>query len=419
LDPGDNLYVIRSDDDDDYIVLEGNRRLSALKVLNNPDELAGTELKDSVKKSLSRAAIGFNRKMVEPIRCVKFEDREAAKDWIYRRHTGFADGEGRIPWGPLEIQRFEGDRSILDILDFVGRNGDFTEAEWQTTKTAIESRKSSNLARLLESQAGRNHLSISISAEGNERTPLLASDPEWALGVLKRLIEDVRDGTVDSRDLNKARDIEKYFEELPKELQPRASKKIKATAFKNISIKPLSNPNPSPPATQSPPAKDPKKPKTQATPKLRVNLAPKRHLFVVPNSPKGERLLNEASNLDANAFAIASAFVLRSFIELAINDYCQKHKIPEKVRNKKGEMENVSLTERAKLVKKHVLQDDPSKEQDFRHFTSTIITTTSSTSIQSLNGFVHNKFQIPTGDALRSAWDCSVPLFIASFGAAQ
>ncbi len=35
LDPGDSLYVIAGEADEDFIVLEGNRRLSALKVLRN------------------------------------------------------------------------------------------------------------------------------------------------------------------------------------------------------------------------------------------------------------------------------------------------------------------------------------------------------------------------------------------------
>ena len=39
LDPGDSFYVVRSGDGHDFVVLEGNRRLSALKVLSNPDVL--------------------------------------------------------------------------------------------------------------------------------------------------------------------------------------------------------------------------------------------------------------------------------------------------------------------------------------------------------------------------------------------
>ena len=41
LDPGDNLYVIEGEDEADFIVLEGNRRLSALMVLTNADVLHG------------------------------------------------------------------------------------------------------------------------------------------------------------------------------------------------------------------------------------------------------------------------------------------------------------------------------------------------------------------------------------------
>ena len=237
LDPGDNLYVIKADGDDDFIVLEGNRRLSALMVLNNSDVLGGTEVPDTIKKSLVRAAAGFDRTRIEPIRCVKFEHRVDANEWIYRRHTGTADGEGRIQWGPLEIQRFSGDRSILDVIDFVGRNADYSDGEWESTKSVIESRKSSNLARLLESAPGRRHLGISISNIGDNKTPVLGSDPKWALKVLRRIIDDVRDGIVDSRDLNKASDIEGYFRNLPKELQPQKDKSGTPRPFKNIDIK--------------------------------------------------------------------------------------------------------------------------------------------------------------------------------------
>jgi hypothetical protein len=129
LDPGDSLYVIESEGGDDFIVLEGNRRLSALMVLINPDILRGTEVPDTIKNSLVRAAAGFDRTKIEPIQCVKFEQRDDANAWIYRRHTGTADGEGRIQWGPLDIQRFSGDRSILDVIDFVGRNADYSDEE--------------------------------------------------------------------------------------------------------------------------------------------------------------------------------------------------------------------------------------------------------------------------------------------------
>ena len=64
LDPGDSLYVVQSKGGQDFVVLDGNRRLSALKVLSNPDVLQGTDLRESTKKPLVREAVGFERSKV-------------------------------------------------------------------------------------------------------------------------------------------------------------------------------------------------------------------------------------------------------------------------------------------------------------------------------------------------------------------
>jgi len=410
LDPGDSLYVIEADGGEDFVVLEGNRRLSALMVLNNPDILDGTEVPDTIKKSLVRAATGFDRTTIEPIRCVKFEHREDANGWIYRRHTGVADGEGRISWGPLEIQRFSGDRSILDVIDFVGRNADYSDDEWESTKSVIESRKSSNLARLLKSAPGRKHLGMSISNSGDEKTPMLGSEPKWALKVLCRIIDDVRDGIVDSRDLNKASDIEGYFQNLPKDLQPQKGKSSTPRPFKDIDIKKR-------PASATA-TKTSTKQKTKSSPKSRKTLAPRRHLFNTPTSTKGETLLREAQNLDADIFTVSAAFLLRGFVELAINDYMESNNILEAEKNASGTKGDLDLTKKAERVLEHIVAADNSKKADLRGFRNNILTKASPTSIQSLNGFVHNKFQIPTADALRAGWDCSVPIFIAAYGSA-
>ncbi|MDN7353320.1 hypothetical protein [Acetobacter senegalensis] len=414
LDPGDSLYVIDSDDGDDYIVLEGNRRLSSLMVLSNPDVIDGTNISETSKKSLLRAAAGFDRSKVEPIRCVKFDRREDANEWIYRRHTGGADGEGRIEWGPLEVQRFSGDRSILDIIDFIGRNAEYSVDEWESTKTVIESRKSSNLTRLLESAAGRKHLGISLLITDAGKIPMLASDPRWALKVLCRIIEDVRDSVVDSRDLNKASDIEKYLQELPENLQPQGDYSEKPRLFKDINL----NEKASPVVPAPVPKKVTNKQKTRSVPKARVTLAPKRHSFKPPVSTKGQTLLREASSLDADKFTISSAFVLRGFVELAINDYMDDNGITKFEQKSNGQSIELDLSKKAEKVVQHIVAADSTKNADLRGFRSNILTKTSATSIQSLNGFVHNKFQIPTADALRSAWDCCVPVFVASYGSA-
>lgn len=406
LDPGDSLYVIEGDDPEDFIVLDGNRRVSALKVLAQPDLLDGTDASPSIKKSLLRAADGFDRDTVEPIRCVKFDDRASAYDWIYRRHTGDMDGEGRIQWGRTEIQRFTGDRSVLDVIDFVGRNADYTDEEWEQTKETIESRKSSNIGRLLESAAGRKHLGISVASDGDGKTPMLSANPTWALGVLKRIIEDVRDGVVDSRSHNTASEIEGYFKSLPDDLQPPKGKRPTPRPFRDISLK---SPSSAGTTSQKP------KPKTKSAPRTRSTLAPKKLTFQHPASEKGKQLLREATVIDPKKLPVSSAAVLRAFIELAVEDYMDKAGLP-KTGQSKGKPFDLSLNQKAEAVIQHMTQNKVASSSDLREFRKGVADSKAPASIQSLHAFVHNKYAMPTPEGVRAGWDCSVPVFEATYG---
>ena len=181
LDPGDRLYVIEAEEDGGYVVLEGNRRLSALMVLFWPDLLDGTSLSERIRDQLLEARSGFDAGKVQKIKCICFKDPEAAREWMLTRHTGGRRGEGRIRWGSTEIQRFIGDGSIVDVIDFVGRSATFVEGEWESMKSQIESGKSSVIGRLLESAAGRKHIGISITLNPRWQQDA-AAQPELEVG---------------------------------------------------------------------------------------------------------------------------------------------------------------------------------------------------------------------------------------------
>lgn len=405
LDPGDSLYVIREENGaDDFVVLEGNRRLSALKVLSNPDILAGTGLSDSVTKPLIREATGFDRTEVEPIRCVRFDDRDEANEWIRRRHTGVADGEGRITWKPLDIQRFSNDYTTVDVVEFVGRNAGYSKEEWDKAHAAVGGGKSTNLTRLLESAAGRQHLEISVESEAGRKTPTLGSDPKWALAVLKQLVDDILTGVVDSRRLNRAADIEKYFAELPSELQPgKETTAVKPRPFRDISFAGSQPTPPRKPTTKKKPA-----------PGKRKMLAPKTHPFDMGSSTKLGMLVGEAGALNIERLPLSAAFVLRAVVELAVNDYLKKNKLPLGPR---GGPE-FDLTKKATDVADDLRLTRKVRPADLRAFRNRMLTKTSACSIQSLNGFVHNPYDLPSADDLRAGWEATLPLLIATYGSA-
>ena len=405
LDPGDSLYVIRSPEDRDYIVLEGNRRLSALMVLSNPDVLAGTDLSDAMRKRLVREARGFDRSEVEPIRCVRFDDRDAANDWIRRRHTGVAGGEGRITWRPLEIQRFAEDYTTIDVIGFVGRNAGYSPEEWEHARSALGSGKSTNLTRLLESAAGQAHFGMKVESEPSRRTPILGVEPNWAARVLKRIVDDILVGKIDSRRLNRASEIEKYFAVLPPDLQPGpGTRAATPKAFKDITLT----------SGQSGAKKSPPPAKTKSAPRTRRTLAPKRHPFETTGSTKLEMLLREAGTLDVAKFPLSCAFVLRAVVELAVNDYLKANSLPL---GPPGGQEN-NLTTKAKDVAQHIHLNGPFTSTDLRAFRRNFLNKSFACSIQSLNGFVHGPYDLPTADALRAGWEAVVPVLIATYGEA-
>lgn len=103
LSPTDNWLVVRSTPSSDkFIVLEGNRRLAALKILQNPSVLTGLKISNGLQKRFERAAIQFNPNDVEPIRCVEMT-RDEANPWIQRRQlapmraAALSIGTDRLP----------------------------------------------------------------------------------------------------------------------------------------------------------------------------------------------------------------------------------------------------------------------------------------------------------------------------------
>lgn len=86
--------LVVSDADDRYVVVEGNRRLAALKLLNNP-ELTKVRIQ-SIKEVVSNANY-----IPKEIPCILYPKREDVLDYLgYRHITGVKD------WGSLEKARY-------------------------------------------------------------------------------------------------------------------------------------------------------------------------------------------------------------------------------------------------------------------------------------------------------------------------
>ncbi|GJL76705.1 ParB/Srx family N-terminal domain-containing protein [Nitrosomonas sp.] len=105
-DMGEPLLVYQNDNEEN-IVADGNRRLSALKVLYS-DEYAPVEsLKGYANQLRSEYEIEFLK-----IQAQVSEDKKLISRTVYERHSGGKNGTSRIPWAAYAAARFGYDEQI-------------------------------------------------------------------------------------------------------------------------------------------------------------------------------------------------------------------------------------------------------------------------------------------------------------------
>lgn len=130
---------------------DGNRRLTALKILETPS------LADAFPKIRKRIDAILKRPGAVPteVGCVVFSDRNAARHWISINHGGEQEGRGQITWNAEQKNRFERKPSIgLEALDLLTHKGLITTAD----KSQVNK---STLDRLLNYKEVKSDLSIS------------------------------------------------------------------------------------------------------------------------------------------------------------------------------------------------------------------------------------------------------------------
>lgn len=104
LDPSERLIVYKNEaaeDDTAYTVAEGNRRLTALKLLHEPELAENEKVKSRIKK-----IIQTNAELPVTVDCVVFDNPEDFEHWISLKHSGQNNGVGRVRWDTKEQERY-------------------------------------------------------------------------------------------------------------------------------------------------------------------------------------------------------------------------------------------------------------------------------------------------------------------------
>uniref|UniRef100_A0A7U3YD34 ParB/Sulfiredoxin domain-containing protein n=1 Tax=Geobacillus sp. (strain Y4.1MC1) TaxID=581103 RepID=A0A7U3YD34_GEOS0 len=121
LDPSENLIVSYDKELDAYISEEGNRRITAIKILNDPDLIPSftknrDKLINQVKKIKEKARYSY----IKEVNCVIIDDEDTKHHFIELKHTGENKGAGRVRWNTESQARFRStDKFREHLLKFL------------------------------------------------------------------------------------------------------------------------------------------------------------------------------------------------------------------------------------------------------------------------------------------------------------
>lgn len=164
LSPVDLIIVTPNEDNNRYIVLEGNRRITSLKLLNNPTLIDDRYV--SLRKKFQKLQKENPNAISElkNITCAVFENPTEADVWIKRKHSGELNGIGTVTWNAQQKQRFEekteGKSSIpLQIITLLKSQENVSDA----IKNSLSKLNITNLQRLMSDPYVREHLGLGIN----------------------------------------------------------------------------------------------------------------------------------------------------------------------------------------------------------------------------------------------------------------
>lgn len=170
-----------SPDGEKFLVFDGNRRVTCLKLLDNPRRAPTTELQLYFTELRAKWPGAFP----DRIQCQVETDRDRIDDILYRRHTGSQNGVGQSTWDDRMKTYFvirTGKGGGVNVADEVEKR--LSNAGMLPSRRAIPR---STLNRLLSAEAFRNRVGFSVNRGRFEFT----HQEGKVLAALRRIAEDL------------------------------------------------------------------------------------------------------------------------------------------------------------------------------------------------------------------------------------
>lgn len=400
----DRLIVVKNASDASmYVALEGNRRLTALKLLVNPNA-APADWRDRYN-AIAKQAKG---RVPAEIPCVVYSDKESAYHFVELKHLGQSGGAGTVEWGAIEKARQErrrrgksrSDRSIA-LLEHV-KSSDLYSEEVQA---AADSMRITTLDRLLSSANFRAFLGIQdIDGVGLG----YAIDPTEAAKAIAKVVLDFGLGEKKVGAVINETERKQYQLEFKEEHLPDYSKRLdKPIGVNSKEVTGLVSKE-----------KDKSRASFQyENPRTRRFLPFRGQVFAIDGKRyarpryvfeelKGIQV-QESKDKRRACFPNAAAVLFRSFLEMTVMAYIDTEK---KVSPNPAGWREVKLNERIKVVLDELVSAGEIDKKKAGPITKALADRNNAAHTDILNNYVHNYDQPVHARDLLHTWEVYSPL---------
>jgi hypothetical protein len=307
---------------DRFIVVEGNRRLAALKALREPGLLTGAQQRQVerlAKRIHDLGSISTVPVTVAPSRratdrqvagrhigtpVLPWEAENRASFILEKLEEGYTNQqlETELGFSESDIQKARLTRAIADMARSIVLPEE-VKAKLDNPRVKVFT----TLGRVFDSSVGREYLHIERDAEHGLRGTIPKTE---FLKAFTKLVSDVALGKQSSRTLNSNEDIKRYFETWSATDKPTK----KSGAFIPSDIIRGRSTSAAPPQKSEPPKRS----------KQQSNTVLPRDLKVRFGTDRLRDIRDELVRLKRDEFPNAGAVLLRVFLECAVLDYLDR-----------------------------------------------------------------------------------------------
>ena len=373
-----------SPDGEKFIVFDGNRRITCLKLLDSPRRAPTVELQEFFSEQKGR----WSGEFPKTIQCQIETDRDRIDDILFRRHTGTQGGVGQTTWD---------DRMKANFVSRTGKGSGFNVADEIEKRLAAAGQMPptrrqiprSNLNRLFSAEGFRNRVGFSIRGGKFEFT----HQEPVVVAALRRIAYDLAEQKIVLGDIWDVDGKRGYLDRLE-------SEKVLPTAEHALAKPRAAAPKPRESITSPPPSPAPR-------PSRRTTLIPNAAFPIVwPGRLQRHRAIWEELQfrLHLTEHPNAISVLFRVLLELSIENYINQVALGSVRANDTLARRTLRVGEdlyaKGKIDKKYL-----ELLAKFPQFDSLV-------SADTLNRYVHSPNFAPSPEHLTALWDALAEVIV-------